>query len=553
MQSRYTVYIIPAEWRWVIFVASGLVLVAFLPFLWVALSNTAQSNWQFMGMIGVNYRDGATYLAKMLQGMEGSWLIRFLHTPEPHNPFFLVPIYPLLGQASRFTGLPPIVMYHIARVIASLFMYLAIYQLGATIWTRVRTRRIFFVISAVGAGFGWLLLLVTQDTNAFIPDIAIPEAFPLFGTYVNVHFPLTMACLALLGSIFINAFRPGMDENPSLTNGGLLAVVVTMILGVLYPQTLAPLGGALVLLTAIRSIREKRINRHIFYWSLVIILPAVPFALYYIAVTQSNPVVAEWNRQNVTLSPNPFVLVVGLGLPLILALPGIYRALRRFEADGDQFMLLWLVMVITAVYFPSSIQRRFMAGIMLLIAYFATRALEDFWFNYVSRRWRKQLFVLFVPIIAFSQIFILIVPVLPILAGNFQAVAGMMLERDYRPTFDWLRENANTGDVILASPNVSLWVPAWTGLQVVYGHPFETLQAEEKRQAIEAWFTTSSIEDCQRVLDGAQAMMGTYRVRYVLVGPEERLMGSDPTTVESECLNSLQVVGQIGDVTIYAP
>jgi hypothetical protein len=553
MQSRYTVHIIPSEWRWVIFVGSGLVLLAFLPFLWVALSNTTQSNWQFMGVIGVNYRDGATYLAKMLQGMEGSLLIRFLHTPEPHNAFFLVPIYPILGQISRLTGLPIVVMYHIARVGTSLFMYLAIYQLGSTIWMRIRTRRIFFMIASVGAGFGWIFILLTQDSGAFVPDISIPEAFPLFSTYVNVHFPLTLACLSLLGSIFINAFRPGMDENPSLTNGGLLAVVLTMILGVLYPQTLAPLGISLLALFLIRSIRARQPDRHIFYWALVILLPAAPFAFYYLAVTASNPIVAEWNRQNVTLSPSPLVLAIGLGLPLILAIPAIYRALRRFEADGDQFMILWLLMVLVALYLPTGIQRRFAAGLMILVAYFATRAIEDFWFNYVSRRWRSSLFVMGIPVMGFSLIFILVVPVIPVLVGNYQAAAGMLLERDYRTAFEWLRENRAPDDVILASPNVSLWLPSWTGQQVVYGHPYETLDAQEKLQAVESWYTTSTGEECQNLLNGEYTFSGEYHVSYILVGPEELALGGDRMTVESECLDGLQVVAQIGEVTVYAP
>jgi hypothetical protein len=286
---------------------------------------------------------------------------------------------------------------------------------------------------------------------------------------------------------------------------------------------------------------------------LVILASAVPFALYYVAVTSANPVVAEWSRQNVTQSPSPFVLAISLGLPLILALPAIYRAVRRFEADGDQFMLLWLVMMLIAMYLPTSIQRRFAAGIMILIAYFATRAVEDFWFNYISRRWRQSLFVLAIPTMAFSLIFILIVPIIPILTGNFQAAAGMMLERDYRATFEWLNENRAPDDVILASPNVSQWLPSWTGQQVVYGHPYETLQAEEKLQAVEAWFTTSTGEDCQRLLDGAYSFSGEYRVRYILVGPEENAMGADRATVESGCLDGLQAVAQIGEVTIYAP
>jgi hypothetical protein len=242
-----------------------------------------------------------------------------------------------------------------------------------------------------------------------------------------------------------------------------------------------------------------------------------------------------------------------LGLPLILAIPAIYRAVRRFEADGDQLLLLWFVMVLVALYLPTGIQRRFAVGLMIIVAYFATRAIEDFWFNYVSRRWRNSLFVMAIPVMAFSLIFILIVPVIPILVGNYQAAAGMLLERDYRTAFEWLSENRASDDVILASPNVSLWLPSWTGQQVVYGHPYETLDAEVKQQAVEAWYTTSAAEECQRVLNGAYSFSGEYHVRYILVGPEELRLGLDPTVIESECLDGLQVVAQIGEVTVYAP
>jgi hypothetical protein len=47
-------------------------------------------------------------------------------------------------------------MFHVARVFASLFMYVALYQLAASIWSRVRARRVFFVVASIGAGLGSL-------------------------------------------------------------------------------------------------------------------------------------------------------------------------------------------------------------------------------------------------------------------------------------------------------------------------------------------------------------------------------------------------------------
>src|SRR5690606_22859917 len=106
-------------------------------------------------------RDGATYLSKMMLGMQGQWLVNFQHTPEPHSGAFLQVIYPLLGQLARLIDTPVLVVFHAVRAVAAIFMYMALYQLAATIWMRVRTRRIFFSIVAIGAGLGWLYAILS--------------------------------------------------------------------------------------------------------------------------------------------------------------------------------------------------------------------------------------------------------------------------------------------------------------------------------------------------------------------------------------------------------
>src|SRR5215510_3265338 len=122
--SRDEVHITPAEWRWVILFSGILILVAFAPFLWVAVSGVTSSQWQFMGILN-NYQDGATYLAKMVQGIEGNWLVHFQHTPENHNAILYSTIYTALGHVAGLINLSPIPLYHVARVVASLVMYMA--------------------------------------------------------------------------------------------------------------------------------------------------------------------------------------------------------------------------------------------------------------------------------------------------------------------------------------------------------------------------------------------------------------------------------------------
>jgi hypothetical protein len=534
MQARYTVHIAAAEWRWVMLIGCSLVLLAFLPLLWVALMGTG--NWQFMGALH-NYLDGATYLSKMTLGANGNWMVYFQHTPETHNGAFIQTLYPLLGHLSQLTSIPPIVTFHIARVFASLFMYVALYQLGASVWMRVRTRRIFFIIAAVGAGLGWLFAPLTQ--LVIYPDFPLlPEAFPFYSTLMNVHFPLTIACLALLAGMYITIFRPGAEEDKSLEMGWPIAGLLSFALALLYPQALVPFGGAVVLSVASLLLRERRVPGLIWRWALATILPPIPIMLYDFSIVIYNPAMAEWNSQNVTPTPPLWAFAIGFGVPLLIALPGIYRGIRRFERDGDRFMLLWLMCMLIAIYLPTNIQRRFAVGFMLPIAYFATRAIEDVWLPRISRRWRNLLFAVFIPFIALSQIWMLFFPVLPMVTGTPERAVGVFLPRDYRDAFDWIRDQTRSSDVVLASPVVSTWIPGWVDARVVYGHPFETLDAENKLRSVEGWYIGDA--DCSTIIN-------EYNVRFVLYGPEEAKLGSAP------CLTDLQEVARSGDVSVYAP
>jgi hypothetical protein len=349
---------------------------------------------------------------------------------------------------------------------------------------------------------------------------------------VNVHFPLALACIALIVGVLITAFRPGFREDPNVSNGGLVAGAFSFFLALLYPQALLPLGGALVAYALVISVQERRIAIRETRWMLVVGLPALPLAVYYAAVVAYNPVAAAWNQQNITPAPSPLVLGLGLGLPLLMALPGIWRALRHFEQDGDRFVLLWLLIILMAIYFPGSIQRRFAVGLMIPIAYFATRALESFWFERINRRWRYRLLVASVPLMVFSSALILI--------SNLNVTVGPFLKRDYALAFQWLKGSADVDDAVLASEEVSIWVPGWTGLRVVYGHPFETVAAQVKDSQVRDWYAGENVEDCR-------ALLSKYNVHWVIVGPQEAALGS------TTCTDALTPVFTLGTVTIYAP
>src|SRR5256885_4826746 len=69
--------------------------------------------------------DATTYLAKMRQGADGSWLWNDPYTSEPHGGVFLFAFYLLAGHLAALIHLPLIAVYHLARVSGAIALVLA--------------------------------------------------------------------------------------------------------------------------------------------------------------------------------------------------------------------------------------------------------------------------------------------------------------------------------------------------------------------------------------------------------------------------------------------
>lgn len=522
-------------------------LLAFAPFVLITPTRPADSTWEFMGVVH-HYQDAAAYLSKIEQGSAGDWLTFFQHTPDPHNSVLAFLLYSVVGQVVRLVGLSDVIGFHLARLAAMLFMHLALYQLAATIWVRVRTRRIFFMLTALGSGFGWLFSLGSGDIAAW-PDLSFAQAYPFYSALVNVHFPLAMMCVALLVSVIITAFRPGNEENPSVDNMGIWGVLMSVLLAFIYPEALVPLLVTVGVLLIWHWVEQRRLTVRELRWAMWISIPALPIGAYYVAIMQTNPVFASWAEQRLFAPPDPIALLLALGLPLIIALPGIWRALRRFEADGDRFMILWVAVMLALLYLPLGLVQHATVGLLLPIAYFAARAVEDFWFQGVFQRrlLQRRLYTIIIPVLALGNLFVLFVPVVPYLNGNADA-QRTTLASGYVAAFNYLRTTlgVDSDTIVLSAPDVSIWLPSWTGARVVYGHPSETTRADQRLQTVRDWYGATTREDCRSLMGLQLSRQGVFAVDYVLVGPEETALGG-----ATPCLDQLDFLASFDDVRVY--
>src|SRR5256886_10398175 len=116
--------------------------------------------------------DATTYLAKMREGMDGSWLWNDPYTSEPHGGVFLFGFYLLLGHLAGLLHLPLIATYHLARILGALAVVLAVDRLCRQLLPP-ELRRLRLVLGVLRSGPGFLPPAAGQPPLFRSPVVAL--------------------------------------------------------------------------------------------------------------------------------------------------------------------------------------------------------------------------------------------------------------------------------------------------------------------------------------------------------------------------------------------
>jgi len=105
--------------------------------------------------------------------------------------------------------------------------------------------------------------------------------------------------------------------------------------------------------------------------------------------------------------------------------------------------------------------------------------------------------------------------------------------------YQWLDEHAPRQALVLAAPDTGNRLPVFADVRVLYGHPFETPDADTQKALVESIYAwDGSIEDGRRLLSDQG-------IDLIFYGQRERAIGR-PTWLEG-----LPRVFQSGNVEIY--
>lgn len=493
-----------------------------------------QPRTEYTGLL-INVEDGS-YLSAIRQGIEGAWLYRIPFTTEEHAPVFIQVFYLTLGHLAHLLNLSATTMWHLARFVADVILFVVLYGLIAPFLDSPQQRRVAYALAIFGAGYDfWRFPFDTPNVWEAVPmELRVPEAHIFYSALTYPHFALGIALVlvtfALLLRVLSTLPMRDSDTSPRRLYAVLGAGVGNLLIGIVYPflmyLMIAVTGTYFVFLT---WQRRKILWRALIGLGIAFAIPAPLFA-YYQIVLLTNPVFQQWNMQATTLSPNPLHLILTYAPFLVFALltwrldPARRRALA--------FLWIWVIAVACLLYGPITQQRRFVEGVQVPLAILATVGLCEV---ALPRLARTRVFVALSQrpnynVAGLQRLIIVCIIALASLASFYVWASSVVLLGFiqpyplFRPTvelqaMDWLRANTSPTETVLSSYWTGSFIPARAGNRVFVGQRYETIRFEEKRAAAEKFFDATA-DDAWRI-----SLLREYRIAYVFWGKAERDLG----------------------------
>jgi len=477
--------------------------------------------------------DATTYLAKMRQGADGSWLWNDPYTSEPHGGVFLFGFYLLFGHLAALLHLPLIAAYHLAGISGAVALVLAAERLCRRLLPPQRAN-LGLVLIVLGSGAGFLAQAAGNPailgSRVEALDLHLPELSGWYSILAIPHFAWATALIitALLGLLDIME-APGWRPL-ALTAVSLIALTA------IHPQMIPVLAVIWIAYRALLLLWGRRPSWRTLALEAAAFAATLPLLAYNAWILFRDPTIAEWAHQWRHQAPGPVSLAVSLGLPLVLAAVGISVAWRRRD-QGLALMLVWPPLVTALLYLPNvaNIQRRLLDALFVPIGVLAAVGLTSLTARLRQARARR-LQVILVTVCCLSSAIVLAIA-LRFASGAF---AEAYISDDAWQAMQWLSSHHQASDRALSAPAAGQLLPAWAGVPVYVGHYSETLDYFQKIRNVGAVLRPDEPDSA------LQNFLAANRLTLLYWGPDEVATGFHPDDHAS-----FHLVYRHGDVAIY--
>ncbi len=475
---------------------------------------SAGSQYVFGGLL-FNPLDGNSYLAKIQQGFNGSWRFTLPYECESGQGAYVILYYLFLGHLARLLGVSVIFIFHFSRLVNCLILIFIL----ATYFEKVIpdpawSKRALW-LAGLGSGMGWLVLPFGIMTS----DMWLAEAYPFLSMFANPHFPLG---LALFLAIILLALDADTWRN------AILVGVLSLLLAVIQLFMVVTVLLVIAIITVVWWNHYKEYHLKCLVFSLFF---SLPYMLYQYWALNTDPILAQWTAQNQTPSPAVWDLILSLSPVVIFAVVALLRY-KKISSEYRLIVAAWLFVTIILTYIPMALQRRFLSGVYVAGVQLAVLGILTFFNN---KRLMSRLYRILLLLSLPGTLIILLLSMFGVSTHS----PAMYLTNAEMQALSWLKSNSPNGSLVLASPGMGGFIPAYSGNCVIYGHPFETLDQEASKKSVIA------------ILNGGMSSLQIDEfihregVDYVFFGPREKALG-DP-----HYFKTLPIVFSNDNVIIY--
>lgn len=474
-------------------------------------------------------QDYAVDIAMMQAGIQGEWTYQMRFTTEEHKAVSMRTFYLTLGHVSRVLGLEPESAYGLFRWIFGYLALFSIYGLCRHYFKKKLLIWAAFLLAVFGSGLGWMQLLAGWQFGPITPvDFWLIDAYILFSLSLFPHFSCTIT-LMVLGLLGLLKFVESRHMRYIL-----FACAAGVLTQMVNPIAFVVVDAAIFFTVLSACLKDRTHWKNSAFSVGLIALTQLPLLVYNLVILSRDPIWSQYTAQNITLSPSPLHYLMGFGLFWPMVVIGMVFAIKERKTE---FIGLtgWLVSAFILAYLPTLIQRRFLLAVTIplgIIGIFGLDKLID-WLGEKAIHRKPIIGMAIVLLVSFSSIYLIY--------GNMQVMKTLPDSAFYPasldPAFEWLAENADLTDFVLAAESTSQLVAQKSGLRVFAGHEMETIHYTDKLKQVAVWYQAN-------IPDTALAISG---VKWVVYGPSEKILAPDFVPGDN-----LTPVFSNSEVTIYA-
>jgi hypothetical protein len=524
------------EWRFVTFVIFATLAITSLPYVYAYLSVPPDKT--FMGFV-LNTPDHTQYFSWFREFTTANLSANKL-TPEANQPVFFNLMWWMLAKLSAFAGLSYHAIYQLIRVVGSSLFLIAAYRMCVWTFDDLLQRRTAFLIAALGAGLGWVLVVmkytVTRGELLNPLDLYVAEGNTLLCMMGYPHF-LAAATYIFVFDIFLKAHAT--RQYRYAIYAGLLA----LFLGWQHAYDLFIIWFVIAAFVGLLWLRDRKLPKfEIISLILIGVLSCSP-GFYSFLLTRLDPVwkgvLAQFDNAGV-FTPPLWRLPVMLGFSFVLAVFFVAadwlktKSLTQSAFDVENkaqtssvnlFVKGWFLISFVLIYMPTDYQIHMLNGWQVPIAILATQALFGYIVPFLAKRW-QTISRATLNLAAATAIVLAVIPTNVYLwAWRFTELRKhaypYFLYNDEMAAFKWIEQNANPNDAVLSSLNVGSFLPMFTGAHAYLSHWAQTLDFFEKEKNV-AKFFSSTASDAER-----EKILRDHNVDYVIYGPSEKMLGEN--------------------------